>query len=71
MASLPDANQGEFRLGMLFYDTRYRSLTIQVIFFMLFMAGAAWLVNNVIENLRILGKDSLNIPMTAPTRGRC
>lgn len=57
MASLPDANQGEFRLGMLFYDTRYRSLTIQVIFFMLFMAGAAWLVNNVIENLRILGKD--------------
>ena len=24
---------------------------------MLFMAGAAWLVNNVIENLRILGKD--------------
>ena len=57
MESLPDANQGEFRLGMLFYDTRYRSLTIQVIFFMLFMAGAAWLVNNVIENLRILGKD--------------
>ena len=57
MASLPDANQGEFRLGMLFYDTRYRSLTIQVIFFMLFTAGAAWLVNNVIENLRILGKD--------------
>ena len=57
MASLPDANQGEFRLGMLFYDTRYRSLTIQVIFLMLFMAGAAWLVNNVIENLRILGKD--------------
>ena len=57
MASLPDATQGEFRLGMLFYDTRYRSLTIQVIFFMLFMAGAAWLVNNVIENLRILGKD--------------
>jgi general L-amino acid transport system permease protein len=41
----------------LIYDTRYRSLTIQVVFLFLFMAGAAWLVDNTIQNLRALGKD--------------
>ncbi len=46
-----------FRLSMLLYDTRYRSLTIQVIFLFLFMAAAAWLIDNTIQNLRGLGKD--------------
>ncbi|MFP1643899.1 amino acid ABC transporter permease [Pontitalea aquivivens] len=46
-----------FRLSQLVYDTRYRSLTIQVIVFMLFMAGAAWLVDNTVRNLQVLGKD--------------
>lgn len=46
-----------FRLSMLIYDTRYRSLTIQVIFMFLLMAGATWLVNNTIHNLQVLGKD--------------
>ncbi|SIS68930.1 amino acid ABC transporter permease [Phaeovulum vinaykumarii] len=46
-----------FRLSQLIYDTRYRSLTIQVVVFMLFMAGAAWLVDNTIQNLKVLGKD--------------
>jgi general L-amino acid transport system permease protein len=45
-----------FRLSMLLYDTRYRSLTIQVLFMMLFMAGAAWLIDNTISNLNQLGK---------------
>jgi len=51
------AASGGFTLGMLIYDTRYRSLTIQVVFLMLFMAAAAWLVENTIENLEALGKD--------------
>jgi hypothetical protein len=42
---------------MLIYDTRYRSLTIQVVVFFLVMAGAAWLVDNTIQNLEALGKD--------------
>lgn len=46
-----------FRLSMLLYDTRYRSITIQIIFLFLFMAGAAWLIHNAVENLRALGKD--------------
>ena len=49
--------RAQFRLGMLIYDTRYRSLTIQVVFLLLFMAGAAWLVDNAIQNLAALGKD--------------
>ncbi len=42
---------------MLVYDTRYRSLTIQVVFLFLFMAGAAWLIDNTLQNLARLGKD--------------
>ena len=57
MASIADAPKESFRLSMLIYDTRYRSLTIQVVVFMLFMAGAAWLVDNTIRNLEALGKD--------------
>ncbi|MCC6304865.1 MAG: ABC transporter permease subunit [Rhodobacteraceae bacterium] len=57
MAIFSDSTRGGFRLGMLIYDTRYRSLTIQVGFLFLAMAGAAWLVDNTVENLRALGKD--------------
>lgn len=57
MAGVPEAGAGGFRLGMLLYDTRYRSLTIQVVFMMLFMAGIAWLADNTIRNLEALGKD--------------
>lgn len=46
-----------FRLSMLIYDTRYRSMTIQVIALLGFMLVAAWLVNNTIENLAVAGKD--------------
>lgn len=56
MATTADPPKATFRLSMLLYDTRYRSLTIQVIFLFLLMAGAAWLVNNAIANLAALGK---------------
>ncbi len=46
-----------FRISQLIYDKRYRSYTIQVVTMMLFMLAVAWLVNNVIENFRDLGKD--------------
>ncbi|NKB53632.1 MAG: ABC transporter permease subunit [Rhizobiaceae bacterium] len=46
-----------FRISQLIYDKRYRSYTIQVVTIMLFMLAVAWLVNNVIENFRDLGKD--------------
>lgn len=46
-----------FRLGMLLYDTRYRSMTIQVIALFAFMLVIAWLINNTYHNLNALGKD--------------
>ena len=42
---------------MLIYDTRYRSLTIQVVFLALMIAFFAWLVANTIHNLSLQGKD--------------
>ncbi len=42
---------------MLLYDTRYRSLTIQVIVLMGFMLLIAWLISNTVQNLNTLGKD--------------
>ncbi|GAB4388396.1 amino acid ABC transporter permease [Albidovulum sp.] len=57
MSSATETNRESFRLGMLLYDTRYRSMTIQVVVLFAVMAGAAWLVNNTIQNLHTLGKD--------------
>lgn len=45
-----------FRLGMLLYDTRYRSMTIQVVALIGFMLLFAWLISNTISNLNALGK---------------
>ncbi len=52
-----DVSYKPFRLSMLLYDTRYRSLTIQVFAMLAFMLAAAWLVNNTVQNLATLGKD--------------
>ena len=41
MTSISDPQGESFRLSQLLYDTRYRSLTIQVIAFILIMAGIA------------------------------
>ncbi|WP_376875155.1 amino acid ABC transporter permease [Albirhodobacter sp. R86504] len=53
-ASVP--GQG-FRFSQLIYDTRYRSITIQIVVLLLFMAAAGWLVDNTIRNLAAQGKD--------------
>ncbi|MFT4150563.1 MAG: ABC transporter permease subunit [Paracoccaceae bacterium] len=45
-----------FRLSMLIYDTRFRSLTIQVVVLILFLLFVAWLVNNTITNLNNMGR---------------
>ena len=46
-----------FRLSMLIYDTRYRSLTIQVVAMIAFVSFAFWLVGNTMTNLSSLGKE--------------
>ncbi|MDJ0824424.1 MAG: ABC transporter permease subunit [Rhodobacter sp.] len=56
MTTLTDPPKESFRLSMLIYDTRYRSLTIQVVAMMGFMLLAAWLINNTLTNLATLGK---------------
>ncbi|KAA9010633.1 amino acid ABC transporter permease [Histidinibacterium aquaticum] len=48
---------GGFRLSQLIYDTRYRSLTIQVVALILLVLGLSWLVSNTVQNLEALGKD--------------
>lgn len=57
MANAVEKPKDSFRPSMLLYDTRYRSLTIQVIVFALVVAGAAWLIDNTVRNLSALGKD--------------
>ena len=57
MTTLTDPPKASFRLSQLIYDTRYRSITIQVIATILLLVGIYWLVNNTIQNLAALGKD--------------
>ncbi|MEI6097059.1 MAG: ABC transporter permease subunit [Alphaproteobacteria bacterium] len=57
MTLAADAPKESFRLGMLIYDTRYRSITIQVIVLILALLFVAWLVDNTRHNLAIKGKD--------------
>ncbi|MBK1636809.1 amino acid ABC transporter permease [Rhodovulum adriaticum] len=56
MTMSSDAPKESFRLSMLIYDTRYRSLTIQVVALMAFMLAAAWIIDNTLQNLAELGK---------------
>ena len=46
-----------FHPGMLLYDKRYRSLTIQVVVLFGLMAFFAWLIDNTVSNLAALGRD--------------
>ncbi len=57
MAYAIESPKESFRLSMLIYDTRFRSITIQVIVLLLVLAGVSWLVNNLIVNLEAKGKD--------------
>ncbi|MEY4696921.1 MAG: hypothetical protein RIT14_1349 [Pseudomonadota bacterium] len=56
MASATDLPKDSFRLSMLIYDTRFRSVTIQVVVLVLFGLGVAWLLNNTVENLAAKGR---------------
>lgn len=57
MADISDHPRETFRISMLLYDARYRSLTIQVVAAMLIMLLLAQLVDNTVTNLAVLGKD--------------
>ena len=57
MTTMTDPPGQGFRLSQLIYDTRYRSLTIQVVAMIVLMLLFSWLVSNTIHNLQTLGKD--------------
>ncbi|XAT59924.1 ABC transporter permease subunit [Rhodobacteraceae bacterium Araon29] len=56
MATLTDPEKVSFKLSMLLYDTRYRSMTIQVIAMIGFVSIVFWLISNTITNLNNLGQ---------------
>ena len=56
MATLTDPPKESFRLSMLLYDSRYRSVTIQIVALIGFLTLFGWLVNNTVQNLATLGK---------------
>ena len=67
MTAITEPPKAEFRLRMLLSDTRYRSVTIQIVALILVMLGVGYLVNNVIANLAALGS-----PACRPTiSSRC
>ncbi|MEX0305118.1 MAG: amino acid ABC transporter permease, partial [Leisingera sp.] len=55
MSTLTDPPNEGFRLSMLFNDTRYRSLTFQVIAAVVLALCIWYLGNNLIQNLRAAG----------------
>jgi general L-amino acid transport system permease protein len=56
MALAADTPKDSFRLSMLVYDTRFRSITIQVAVLILFILGVSWLYGNVTANLAAKGR---------------
>lgn len=57
MAYVAEAPKDRFRLSMLIYDTRFRSITIQVIVLILVLLFVGWLADNTIQNLARKDKD--------------
>ena len=57
MTTLTDPPSGTFKLSMLIYDTRYRSITFQIIALIAFLTLIGWLVSNTMQNLADLGKE--------------
>ncbi|UWR26970.1 ABC transporter permease subunit [Sulfitobacter sp. S223] len=55
MSTLTDPPQGSFRLSMLLNDTRYRSMTLQVIAAIILALSLAYLYSNLAANLRAAG----------------
>ncbi len=56
MTTLTDPSKESFHLSMLIYDSRYRSITIQIIALIGFLTLIGWLINNTAHNLSDLGK---------------
>lgn len=56
MAAITEESDSSFRLSMLIYDTRYRSMTIQTVALIGFMLMIGWLASNAASNLAALGK---------------
>ena len=56
MSATTDPQKGGFQLSQLIYDTRYRSMTIQIVALVFFLLGVFWLLNNAAENIAALGK---------------
>ncbi len=57
MTTLTDPPSEGFRLSQLIYDTRYRSMTIQVVALIGFLVLIGWLISNTAQNLSDLGKE--------------
>ena len=55
MSTMTDPPKADFRLSMLINDTRYRSLTFQVIAVIVIALSIWYLGNNLIQNLRAAG----------------
>jgi len=55
MSTLSDPPKGSFRLSMLLNDTRYRSMTLQVIAAIALALALAYLYSNLAANLRAFG----------------
>ena len=56
MTTLTDPHKASFKPSMLIYDTRYRSMTIQIFVLIAFIIFVFWLINNTVTNLVDLGK---------------
>ncbi|WP_172330281.1 amino acid ABC transporter permease [Mangrovicoccus sp. HB161399] len=56
MATVSEPPQGGFQLSQLIYDTRYRSMTIQIVTLIAVLSLIFWLGANVASNLAALGK---------------
>jgi general L-amino acid transport system permease protein len=56
MTATAESPREPFRIGMLLSDTRYRSITIQILVLVLFVLAVAWLVDNTVRNLDQLGR---------------
>ncbi|MDB9992300.1 ABC transporter permease subunit [Amylibacter sp.] len=56
MNAIPDPHKQGFKFSQLLYDTRYRSMTIQVVSLIALLLFFGWLISNTAANLATLGK---------------
>ncbi|MDA9911494.1 ABC transporter permease subunit [Amylibacter sp.] len=56
MTAIPDPSKQGFRFSQLLYDTRYRSMTIQIVALISILLFFGWLISNTAANLATLGK---------------